>query len=117
MVGCLLEGWHAWKGHNVLRAWQSAWHLVDTQERLPVRRVGLAGAGRQWVEDTIYATPNVTVSYFPMNRLQSLVFFFLLASLNIYTFNARSEIIKFLVKKLIDLIICIFKITHLNILI
>lgn len=82
MVGWLSEGWHAWKGHNILRAWQSAWHLVDTQERLPVRRIGLAGAGRQWVEDTIYATPNVTQCLISQwTGYKSLVFFFFLGQL------------------------------------
>lgn len=96
------EDWHAHKGHLSSGAWHRAWHPVDTQEMLLLRRVGLAGAGRQWVEDYHLCNSRCeAMPHFPMSRLQKSCVFFFLASLNMYTFNDASEIARFRVTHLI----------------
>lgn len=53
------EGWHAHKGHYVFRARRRAWRLADASRNALVKKSSLGRAGRQWVEDTIYATPDM----------------------------------------------------------
>ena len=92
---------------NVFRAWHCAWSVVEASRNPFLRKSSLGRAGRQWVEDTIYATPNMR--QYPISQRASYksllcvcapgcVFLFL-AGLNMYTYNDASGIVKILVIK------------------